>query len=174
MNKLVSWAGKEVLIKAVAQAIPTYGMNTFKLPKDLCSSIQAMINCFWWSHDPYKRKIHWVGSAKLYDKKEDGGLGFRNLEYFNDALLTKQVSRLIQDKYSLVARIFKTKYYPASDILSARLGSNPSYTWRSLHGVKWVIEKGSRWIVGDGSSLKAWTARWLPRLTSAIKGGPRL
>ena len=62
-NRLISSAGREVLIKAVAQAIPTYAMSIFKLPKDLCSSIQAMINGFWWSHDPDKKKIHWVGSA---------------------------------------------------------------------------------------------------------------
>ena len=43
MNRLVSWVGKEVLIKVVAQAIPTYAMSIFKLPRDHCSSIQAMI-----------------------------------------------------------------------------------------------------------------------------------
>jgi len=166
MNRLISWAGREVLIKAVAQAIPTYAMSIFKLPKDLCLSIQAMINRFWWSHDPDKRKIHWVGRVKLCDRKANGGLGFRDLDRFNDALLTKQVWRLLQDTDSLVARLLKSKYYPAGDILSADLGHNPSYTWRSLHGVKWIIEKGSRWIVGDGCNLHAWTARWIPRPTS--------
>ena len=131
----------------MAQAIPTYGMSIFKIPKDLCSSIQAMINRFWWSHDPNKWKIHWVRGAELYDKKEEGGLGFRNLECFNDALLSKQVWRLIQDKDSLVARVLNARYYPSSDILLTRLDTKPSYTWRSLHGMKGVIEKGLRWIV---------------------------
>ena len=52
--------------------------------------------------------------------------------------------------------------------MSADLGVNPSYTWRSLHGVLWVIEKGSRWIVGDGNSLKAWKTRWSPRPDSFL------
>ena len=78
-------------------------------------------------------------------------------------MLAKQVWRLIQVQDSLVSRILKSRYYPNSEVTSAELGVNPSYTWRSLHGVLWVIEKGSRWIVGDGESLKAWKSRWLPR-----------
>ena len=81
-----------------------------------------MINRFWWSHDPDKRKIHWVGSAKLCDGKEDGGLGFRHLECFNDALLAKQVWRLTQETDLLVAHLFKSKYYSDNDIGSAELG----------------------------------------------------
>ena len=50
MGRLASWAGREVLIKAVAQAIPTYSMSVFKLPVDLCHTIQASINRFWWGH----------------------------------------------------------------------------------------------------------------------------
>lgn len=46
-KKLVSWrsnvlssAGKEVLIKAVAQAMPQYVMNYYLLPKGLCEDLQ--------------------------------------------------------------------------------------------------------------------------------------
>ena len=46
-GKLLSKTGKEVLIKVVAQAIPTYTMSVFKLPKSLCEDLTSMIRNFW-------------------------------------------------------------------------------------------------------------------------------
>ena len=44
---MLSMAGKEVLIKAVAQSIPTYSMGVFRLPKKLCEELDAMCARFW-------------------------------------------------------------------------------------------------------------------------------
>ena len=46
MKKHLSWEGREVLIKAIAQAIPTYTMSIFKFPSELCHAIHALINRF--------------------------------------------------------------------------------------------------------------------------------
>lgn len=48
-EKLLSKAGKETMIKAVAQAIPTYAMSCFDLTKGLCEDISSIIGRHWWS-----------------------------------------------------------------------------------------------------------------------------
>ena len=45
-EKLLSQAGREVLIKAVMQAIPTFTMSCFKLPMGLCDEIEKLIRRF--------------------------------------------------------------------------------------------------------------------------------
>jgi hypothetical protein len=42
-TKFLSQAGKEVLIKAVVQAIPSYSMSMFLLPKELCKELNSMM-----------------------------------------------------------------------------------------------------------------------------------
>lgn len=59
-EKLLSKAGKEVLIKSVAQAIPTYAMSCFDLTKTLCDDISTMIGRFWWAQQDNERKLHWL------------------------------------------------------------------------------------------------------------------
>ena len=51
-------AGKEVLIKVVAQTIPTYTMGVFLLPVELCDKLNALCARFWWGQVGNERKIH--------------------------------------------------------------------------------------------------------------------
>ena len=141
-------------------------MSVFKLPKDTCYSIQSVINKFWWNHGTNNRKIHWLSSARLCKRKEDRGLGFWDLEAFNDALLAKQFWRLMHDNSSMCFKILKAQYFPDCNLFEARLGSKPSYIWRSLQGVFDLVCKGSRWAIGNEKSVHIWKSRWLPRPSS--------
>ena len=82
-EKFLSWAGKEILIKAVAQAIPTFAMGCFDLTKALCDQISTMICRFWWNQQEGKHKIHWLSRDRMILPKKEGGLGFRDIHAFN-------------------------------------------------------------------------------------------
>ena len=56
-GKLLSKASKEVLIKAVTQAIPTYTMSYFKIPDSLCDKLTSMIRQFWWGQRGEEKKM---------------------------------------------------------------------------------------------------------------------
>ena len=79
-EKRLSQAGKEVMIKAVVQSIPTYSMSVFKLPVCLCKDIEVMIRKFWWGQGGTK-KIQWVKWSAFCSSKFVGGMGFRALHF---------------------------------------------------------------------------------------------
>lgn len=45
-GKLLSNIGREILIKAVAQAISTYIMSCFMLPDSLCNELNSLVRKF--------------------------------------------------------------------------------------------------------------------------------
>jgi hypothetical protein len=73
-------AGKEILIKAVAQAIPTYAMACFDLTIKFCDQVRAMISRYWWSQQD-RDKMHWLPYL-MKQAKYAGGMGFRDLYAF--------------------------------------------------------------------------------------------
>ncbi|EEF43404.1 conserved hypothetical protein [Ricinus communis] len=103
-RKLLSRAGKEVLLKTLAQAIPNFIMNVFLLPFELCVEIERMLNALWFSSNGRENQgIRWISWECLCVSKEFGGLGFKRLRNVNFAMLGKQAWRLL-DENSLVAR----------------------------------------------------------------------
>lgn len=131
-EKILSQARKEVLLKAVIQAMLTYTMSVFQLPKSLFREINSMMGKFWWGHKAKDNKIAWMSSKKLGLAREKWGMGYRHLELFNLALLSKQGWRLTQNTESLVAKLFKEKYYVSETFLDSNLGWKPSFAWRSI------------------------------------------
>ena len=161
-EKLLSQAGREILIKAVVQAIPTYTMSCFKLPKGLINEIEGLIRKFWWGYRGEQKRIHWVSWEKLCLPKSDGGMGFRELSCFNDSLLAKQVWRLKNNESSLFYSVFKAKFFPFCSITEATCSSKGSFAWKSILQASRVVELGSVWQVGDGKSIKIRGEKWLP------------
>jgi hypothetical protein len=124
-------AGKEILIKAIAQAIPTYAMACFDLTKSFCDQVRTMISRYWWSQQD-RNKIHWLPWDLLSKPKYDEGLSFRDLYVLNIAMLAKQGWRLIHNPDSLCSQILRAKYFLNGNIFQANATADILYTWRSI------------------------------------------
>lgn len=111
---------REFLLRVVVQAIPTYEMSYFKLSMGLCHNIEKLIRKFWWGESGDRKKIHWKNWGTLCKHKSDGGLGFKELVKFNDAMLAKQVWRLYTDRTSLFFKVFSTNFFPSSLVFNAK------------------------------------------------------
>ena len=160
---MLSKAGKEILLKTVVQAIPMYVMSVFLLPISLCTELERMMNSFWWGQNgSSSRGIKWMSWDRICGHKMEGGLGFRKLHEFNLAMLGKQGWKLLSHPDSLVARIFKARYYPNTSFLEAKAGANPSFVWKSILASQSLVKSGARRLIGDGSTVKVWEEPWLP------------
>ena len=76
-KKLLSPGGKEVLLKAVEQAIPMLAMSCFKLLMGLYKDIEMLIYKFWWGQCGDYRKIHCKKWETLCKPKMEDGMGFK-------------------------------------------------------------------------------------------------
>ena len=63
--------------------------------------------------------------------KADGGMGFKDLVRFNEAMLAKQVWRLAANRTSLLYKVFSAKYFPSGSIFDAKMAKG-SYAWQSI------------------------------------------
>ncbi|XP_019199918.1 PREDICTED: uncharacterized protein LOC109193531 [Ipomoea nil] len=124
-------AGKEILLKSVAQSIPTFSMSVFLIPDTVCLSIQRTMNKYWWGTG-MDRGIHWKAWDKLSIPKKYGGMGFKDLKNFNLAMLGKQAWRLLTSPDTLVAKVYKARYYPNTTFIDVKIGGYPSHSWRSI------------------------------------------
>ncbi|KAM6586543.1 hypothetical protein CsatA_009148 [Cannabis sativa] len=162
-GKFLSRAGKEILVKTVLQSLPTYAMSVFLLPLEISREIERMMTKFWWQTSKNSQKgIHWMAWDKLSKNKKGGGLGFRDLRDFNLAMLGKQGWRLMSRPDSLASKVFKARYYNDGSFLTAQLGSNPSFVWRSILEAQDLVRRGIRWCVGNGQSISVLGEPWLP------------
>jgi hypothetical protein len=163
LESLLSCAGKEILIKSVAQAIPIYSMSCFKLPRGLCDHINGLLRNFWWGSRDGKRKTCWVSWEEMTMPKYEGGLGFRDIELFNLALLARQAWRVLQNPDALSSQILKAVYYPDSEFLEAVVGTHASKIWRALVEGKDILKQGLIRRIGNGETMNAWNDNWIPR-----------
>lgn len=127
---------------------------------ELCDELNSTCARFWQGQVRNERKIYWRNWDKLTIAKKEGGMGFRDLRTFNQAMLAKQEWRLLQQKESQLYKCFLAQYFPR--FLDALESPNCSYVWRSILAALPILKASCCWRVKDGASIKIQADKWIP------------
>ena len=85
---------------------------------------------------------------------DKGGLGFRDFNDFNLAILAKQLWKLLKYPNSLLARVMKSRYYRHTNPMNVDKASNPLYGWKIILAEKQVLQQRLRKRIGNGYDTK--------------------
>lgn len=167
-KRLVSWkrktlslAGRVTLIKSVTSVIPTYVMQTRRIPSAVCEPLDKINRDFLWGSSEECRRTHLVNLEKVTLSEKEGGLGIRRSGPMNQALLCKAAWRIQKEKERIWAKMFHAKYFRNSTNYSINHSANCSSTWRGICHCARLLRQGSQWRVGHGAQIKFLTDVWL-------------
>ena len=136
-------------------------MSIYLLLSSVIDDIEKTINAFWWGGRSNNRGVKWMAWEHMACPKEFGGMGFRNFKAFNTSMVAKQRCSFLSKPESLVARVFKSRYFPRSSFLGDKLGNIPSFAWRSIWNSRQILLHGCRWTVGNGQQVSVMNDPWV-------------
>ena len=113
--------------------------------------------------------VSWQNLAK---PKSAGGLGFREIEQFNDAMLAKLSWRIMKNPTSLLAKTLTGKYCVHESFLEAQVPSSASHGWRGILVGRDLLKKGIGWAIGSGKDVNIWAEPWLSTSEPMAPVGP--
>ena len=115
------------------QVIPIYAMQTTYLPSSVRVKIDQLCRRFIWSGAGSQHKLSLVSWNNICRPKSNGGLGFKDMEIMNKALLMKAAWDLFINPSKLCSQVLISKYVAPSDMPIIDVPpKNGSYLWRSM------------------------------------------
>jgi hypothetical protein len=143
--RLLSQAARTTFVTSVANAIPTYIMSLFLLPKYFCSEINTLIQKFWWGFPQEKNhKLSFLSWDNICSPKASGGLGLRSIEFQNSSLLARLGWKMTTNQPLLWVDALRGKYLQHGiSFLNAPFNSLSSRIWKGLLKNRKVVELGA-------------------------------
>ncbi|KAL0289058.1 UNVERIFIED_CONTAM: hypothetical protein Scaly_2713200 [Sesamum calycinum] len=155
----LSYAGRLQLIKSVLSTLHMYWASAFILPKGILKILEKKMRRFLW-HGSGNAKVAWEQICK---PKQEGGLGIRSLMIMNQALMLKQLWRLIQNDGTSIWVEWIQRHRLRQSTIWTFNGATGSWGWKKLLKLRPLLQRGVIYKVGDGSSFSLWQDVWHER-----------
>ncbi|XP_074298508.1 uncharacterized protein LOC141629395 [Silene latifolia] len=160
----LSPAGRLTLISSVLSTLSNYVPSVFKIPVSVANKINSLLSYFWWAGTRLRSTIHWCSKNFISLPKSEGGLGIRNIQCMNQALLDKLAWKVLSMKDSLVSRVFYDKLICNDDLVmpgSLKSCSYQSWGCKSLSFGMELLLAHVGWKPGVNSKLRIWNCGWV-------------
>ncbi|KAL0291804.1 UNVERIFIED_CONTAM: putative ribonuclease H protein [Sesamum radiatum] len=158
----LSFAGRVQVIKSVLSALHMYWGSVFILPKAVIKVLERRMTDFLWkgpSGAGYT-KVAWVQCCK---PKEEGGLGIRSVQYINQALILKQIWRILQQEPRSIWVAWVLRYRLRNQTVWTFSSASAPWFWRKMLKLCPRLKEGLEYRVGDGRKFRLWSDIWHPR-----------
>ncbi|XP_026430943.1 uncharacterized protein LOC113328067 [Papaver somniferum] len=138
-----------------------HNVNGIIIPNTMIDKMDSIQRHLFWGHQNNRGHCP-TGWNKLSIPKPLGGLGFRNLEKFNTAMLTKLAWKACNENDSLCMQIIRAKYDNNGSLLHIdKLKDDCSWLWRSFYSGLEVVQQHSMWVVHSGTKINIWLDNWI-------------
>jgi hypothetical protein len=158
----LSKGGKLTLIKSTLSSLPTYFLSLFPIPAGVAHRLEKIQRDFLWNGMGEETKFHLVSWSKICEPIQHGGLGIKDLQRFNRALLGKWLWRYGTDRDALWRQVVAAKYGSSwGDWCSKEVKESYGVSlWNSIYRGWPSFSKYLFFLVGDGSRVRFWHDRW--------------
>jgi hypothetical protein len=150
-----------VLINSVLTSQPLYYMSAFVLPKWVIARLDKIRRCFLWhGHKEtlgQSRPIHLANWSVVTRSKEMEGLGIRDLEKMNSALMLKWMWQWISSSHNW----WKEATYTFGEHIRPWEMSNTSRFWSSLRALAPIFQSSLQFTIGQGTTIHFWLDNWI-------------
>lgn len=186
-RRMLSFAGRLVLIKSVLSCLPVYYLSLFRMPEGVAKDFERIQAAFLWGGSELRRKVHLVKWEEVTKSIANGGLGIRKVRVANSCLLLKWWWRFACESKALWRKVICSKYNidECCWLLNSGDSWRQSKLWRdisSLASLHPSLVEGFlnnfKVQVGDGCRVRFWEDMWcdghclrveFPRLFSLSK-----
>ncbi|KAK4383214.1 hypothetical protein Sango_2797600 [Sesamum angolense] len=158
----LSYAGRLQLIKSVLSNLHTYWASVLILPEGVLKLLENNMRTFLWqgSFGSGNAKVAW---DQLCKPKAEGGLGIRSLIITNQALILKQLWRILQNDGTSIWVDWIQQYRLRHSTFWTFNRETSSWGWKKMLKLRPLLQRGVIYKVGDGSSFSLWQDIWHER-----------
>ncbi|KAK8935337.1 putative ribonuclease H protein [Platanthera zijinensis] len=125
------------------------------------NKINSLLSSFFWSGDHLKHSIHYAKWSEICSPKEQGGLGFKNLQLWWRVLMSKVAARVVRKDGSFLVHTLSSKYSGINKFIASR---SHSKNWKSICPGREIVEKHIFWMVTNGASISVLDDCWIGTL----------